>query len=1046
MLLLFTHRGVIHHMTFTCRYICRLAATLLLSSYVALATAPSFADQQLPATVTNKEQSTATEQVNIIEDFYAKRLIGLAPVRALFPADWFTETPAWSDEKAVLQQEIAEIRQAPATDAPSSFDKLELAQLKLMWVLFTPEERSDLINAAQTQLLAQTNKQSAQKILEQTQAAADAQERQLQKVKLELAKSEDDREKRLLAIQLDIEKRIELITTKTKLIADAQIAFSQDVSDWKELQSQISNALEDEHFIPGTRDFTLHRKTLRDRLIASNRAVESKHAFIKSYFRHDMNLPEEEQSFNVQVRETDSDKNAERVSTVLRKRLELTQSEESFIAKKQALIIDIAVWHKQYRTQLLLLRGKLIKQVIDNNAFSLNNFDPIAVELRTLYASTLFSKWSKHYVKTYGQSKTSSLTFSNITHLLKVVLVTCFIVWLFLKRQLVLDSSKRWCLARTSSGRWRKATALLFGALQELYIFIMLFFFGGSVIEILVSVGITSAEMFKPVLNKIVLFFLLLGLIQYIRPFLSQREQRRGRDNEEIAAIEEVFSLVPQLYLYYWLAAGIVASLITQHLNESLLGFHAVNAIALAFSIALLLIIWVRRQTWRTINEKAYSATLWQNISVASRRKPWEPLVLLIGGGMGVYRVVWGVLLNRLTELELTRSFQAMVSRAILERQYRKTTTKLYAERFPEKYWRAFHFQTPAESHWYVERAEHEEIIHTAYDNWSTKGKPTRLLICGDRGVGKSELISNFLRKEEINCLHTHIATGETSVEAVCQRLSLSFLQSRLDTPADIITALKLMEPQVLCVENIENTILRKVGGFAAYTAIVDIILQTSDRHFWLVTCTSYAWTIIQHGVIGADCFTENVMVGGLSEDALENVLLARHNDAHPSTPDFNELNFSNPKQRRITSKLQQQSESEKGQELYFRILWDYTKGNPRQALYYWKASLAWEGTKCTVRLFEIPEHRILETLEDRALMLLAGLIEHNGLTLKGMQDIMNSSENTVRRLIEELTPYGIVFSLETDDILGWHVESFWTRAVENYLEKRQLLFKGAAL
>ena len=78
--------------------------------------------------------------------------------------------------------------------------------------------------------------------------------------------------------------------------------------------------------------------------------------------------------------------------------------------------------------------------------------------------------------------------------------------------------------------------------------------------------------------------------------------------------------------------------------------------------------------------------------------------------------------------------------------------------------------------------------------------------------------------------------------------------------------------------------------------------------------------------------------------------------------------------------------------------------------------------------------------------MLLAGLIEHNGLTLRGMQEIMNCPEATVRRHIEELTPYGIVFSLENDDSCGWHVESFWTRAVENYLEKRQLLFKGAAL
>jgi predicted HTH transcriptional regulator len=114
--------------------------------------------------------------------------------------------------------------------------------------------------------------------------------------------------------------------------------------------------------------------------------------------------------------------------------------------------------------------------------------------------------------------------------------------------------------------------------------------------------------------------------------------------------------------------------------------------------------------------------------------------------------------------------------------------------------------------------------------------------------------------------------------------------------------------------------------------------------------------------------------------------------------------------------------------------------------LYYWKASLFLHQEKLSIKLFDVPEQRVLENLADVTLMTLAALIEHNGLTLKGLTQVLNDDEDNVRRRIEELVPHGIVFSFDEGERAGWHVESFWTRAVENYLLKRQFLFKGHQL
>ena len=77
--------------------------------------------------------------------------------------------------------------------------------------------------------------------------------------------------------------------------------------------------------------------------------------------------------------------------------------------------------------------------------------------------------------------------------------------------------------------------------------------------------------------------------------------------------------------------------------------------------------------------------------------------------------------------------------------------------------------------------------------------------------------------------------------------------------------------------------------------------------------------------------------------------------------------------------------------------------------------------------------------------MMLSALVEHNGLTIEGLASVLNEPAVNVRRWIEEVMPYGIVYTFGkvNSETYGWHIESFWISAVETYLEKRQLLFRG---
>jgi hypothetical protein len=300
------------------------------------------------------------------------------------------------------------------------------------------------------------------------------------------------------------------------------------------------------------------------------------------------------------------------------------------------------------------------------------------------------------------------------------------------------------------------------------------------------------------------------------------------------------------------------------------------------------------------------------------------------------------------------------------------------------------------------------------------------------------------VRTHQLTYKHARIHTGDTSIDEVCKRLShdLLALDQALE-PAQLIAAINALPPSVIALENIENCLLRKVGGFETFSFVIDFLLRTSERHMWITTFTSYAWAIAKQGVVGANCFSDVIVINGVSESQLTELILNRHNELHVVSPDFTQLKI---RSKNTKASAQQDDLAEKSQSLYFRILWDYTRGNPRQALYYWKASLVWNDNNADVKLFDIPEQRVLEGLNDITLMILAALVEHNGLTLAGLTHVMNIPDNIIRRRLEELVPHGIVFLFEDGERAGWHVESFWTRAVENYLVKRQFLFSGGEL
>jgi hypothetical protein len=991
-----------------------------------------------------KNISNNAQKIALLQKFYEKRLVGIADLDGVFPNAWLVADANLEADKKIYEEQLQLAMEKLAKDPEAKDEKQNIAllQLSLQWLNLSPPQRQQLIAEAESKYVIAQNEVQAQENLATARSAVIAQAENTKEIKLALSQSDDDRERKLLSIRLDIENHFTQLNQYRNHLGEVQQRFIESLKQWKVVSSDISEQIEDEGFAPGSQNFASSRTKLRELLHQSNSVVASRQDFEENYFNasraSDLNI----EIPNIQVRETDSESIRNLVHEIQQQRIGLQAAIDLYQRDRAQLTLDIINWQFTYRHGLVDLRSELIARVIHDYAFVLNNAEPVLIELETVSASIGFWWWKNTYIHDNADKiARKQFRFNAFTHVLKLLLLLGFIGWLFARRHHLLQSTRVWMLRRASGANQTRVVRSMFTIFQDLYIFFVLLFLGKIAIEFSASVGFESARHLSPLLNHIILFFLLTGLVNYISPFLSQRNMRGQKYASDVAALETVFTSIPKIYLYYWLVAGIVSIVLTGYLGVNLIHYYLANFFGLIALGALFVSVWRNREVWRRVNDKANTSAGWNRLSEVSRDKIWEPVVLVLGGGLGVYRLAWRILTARLAELEMTRSFQAMLSRAILERQHRRSAAQLNSARFPDDYWRAFDFRVPAEPDWYVSRSEAEAQLNKAYAEWQDAKTATRILISGDRGIGKSELIAQFVRSHKLNYFHSRIHTGDSSVAEVCVRISQEFFGDDAAKDADtLIARINASPPSVIALENIENALLRSVGGFDTFSFVVDLVLRCSIKHMWITTVTRYAWAIARQGVVGANCFSDVIDLGGLSEDQLKTLILTRHNELHNVSPDFSPLH--------IRSKNSKQTEpaelvEKKARNLYFRILWDYTRGNPRQALYYWKASLIWSDTDTQVKLFDVPEQRVLENLQDTTLMMLAALIEHNGLTLKGLIRVMNSTENFVVRRLEELTPHGIVFLFNDGERAGWHVESFWTRAVENYLVKRQLLFCG---
>jgi hypothetical protein len=124
----------------------------------------------------------------------------------------------------------------------------------------------------------------------------------------------------------------------------------------------------------------------------------------------------------------------------------------------------------------------------------------------------------------------------------------------------------------------------------------------------------------------------------------------------------------------------------------------------------------------------------------------------------------------------------------------------------------------------------------------------------------------------------------------------------------------------------------------------------------------------------------------------------------------------------------------------YYRLIWDYSSGNPGVALHTWRKLLgvADDGS-VRVRLFEAPRIEELEELPDSAVFVLRSLVQLE----RAEPEAICRATGIAANEVEDALRFGLVRGYFRYAADGYSVNWSWFRVITRFLQRRHLLFAG---
>jgi hypothetical protein len=284
--------------------------------------------------------------------------------------------------------------------------------------------------------------------------------------------------------------------------------------------------------------------------------------------------------------------------------------------------------------------------------------------------------------------------------------------------------------------------------------------------------------------------------------------------------------------------------------------------------------------------------------------------------------------------------------------------------------------------------------------------------LVGPRGAGKSALLRRLQARVDGAALIRCVSSAWLA--------EVQALVARPEGP-----------PTLVLLDDADALIKPLQGGLQHFDKLVGLARGT--RTLWVFAIDGVLWPYLRRARDSRPLFDEVLELEAWSDDEIGLLLEARSAEAGID-PVFDDLLEKLPAAADEVDRLDALAAGRAG---YFRMAWDYARGNPAMALEAWRASLV-EGPlgEIRVRPLVAPETTVLEKLPDSSLFVLRAVLQ---LSPAGEGEVAAATR---------LPEVQVKSAFLVGQMQGYYVEeqgrvrvaSPWLRSVMVHLERRHLL------
>lgn len=303
--------------------------------------------------------------------------------------------------------------------------------------------------------------------------------------------------------------------------------------------------------------------------------------------------------------------------------------------------------------------------------------------------------------------------------------------------------------------------------------------------------------------------------------------------------------------------------------------------------------------------------------------------------------------------------------------------------------------------------------------------------IVGERGAGKSTILRRIASEgRDVALLQCPLRW-----EDLAPRLAVA---AKTEPTASLDEAASIMNREGrdagLLFDDAHRLIQPIRGGMKPFDELMAVARSHSNRCSWIFGFDEVMWNFLERTRGTRPLFDEVIHIEPWNEEGIAMLLSTRGEEA-ALNPNFEDLIADLPAD---ADEVEMQEAVQSTRTGYYRMIWDYSTGNPGIALHTFRRCLGRVGDEVRVKVFAAPDVRELETLPDAAVFVLRAVVQ---LEFAAVEDIAQATRLTEAEVLDALR-FGVQRKyFELRDGRYW-VTWAWFRPITRFLERRHLLFQ----